>query len=1179
VTPSRSSACASLVPCSPGRRAALVVGIAALVASALTGCPDGPPPPDGVVDAGVDDVTIIRFDAGPAADPVDDDVVDAGPVNSVVVVTSLTPANGPLVGSNRVIIEGDNFAPDSRAFFAGVEATNCLVLTARRFSCAVPAGAEAGPVDVRVENELGIGELEGGYTYFSPVTVTSLSPTVGSSDGGTAITLLGVSFNPEMIVLVGGRQVVGLLVDEDGTRATAVTPPGAAGRVDVVALDAFGRSTLPLAFTYEAPLTVDAVVPAIAAPGDVVEVRGRGFAARGGDETAVAVEGAAAARDNLIDDTRMRVVVPAVGAGSSDVAVSRGGDGATLVDGLVVLGPPTGTFAVTAAAPGRGDLDGGDVVTIVGEGFADAVDAVVGVTFGGVAAGAITVVDDRRLTATAPPGAPGAVDIVVIRTSGASATLAAGFVYFGALEVVGVAPPFTDVVGGTTITVNGNGFVDGVQVVIGGVACLDVVVSNPTQLSCTAPAGAAGPVDVVVTSPDGQVARGPGAFQFEDAPSVLGVSPARGGYTGDVVVTVIGTGFARLQRLATTTTPLLVLFGGVPGDPRELEVLSDNLLRCRTPLTATGVLDVTVGLVAVSVDANGTPTVTVDPAASAVATRAFTAFDPTSVLGGTRGGPIDGAVYVTALDAITGLPVPNMLAFTGSGGTPTAADITHFPFGQATLSGPDIVGPQTVSIVGDGYEHSTLVDVNASEITLYLTPLGGGGGGGGGGGEPPPPAEIRGRVFGFAKEFFDPAALGPDEIAVAFVSTTTRDEFSANPPPGGNPNVFEEGGDFHIANARPGRLALVALAGIFNLTTSEFRVRQMGIRREVFAQRGVTLVDQDIELTIPLDRVVDVALPDAPLDAEIEDIRAQFGNGPDITRVVPFLQLGGEGAFVYTNAIDGDRNHALDEMADVPGEMFTFVAGAYSTTGRNLTTDQGTASLGANSVVVQGSGTDWDATDFTGQPLVLGKIFVAELPDGGRFASDILGVVGQTLNLRDRAPVTARNVAYHIGEAGFPSSEVIQDGVGDLRGGVTIQPVLGIPDVVSPLENGVLEQRTLRWRPAPGQQPTIHTMYVYEPFDFAQVWSFYIDGTRTKVPVPVVPTVAEFLPVLPIAEQELPEEFIPPSDLYVGLLAWQHEAVFVPGLAYDSWSYLDIGARGRRAWTTNLRVFVHGRDD
>jgi hypothetical protein len=498
------------------------------------------------------------------------------------------------------------------------------------------------------------------------------------------------------------------------------------------------------------------------------------------------------------------------------------------------------------------------------------------------------------------------------------------------------------------------------------------------------------------------------------------------------------------------------------------------------------------------------------------------------------------------------------------------------------LSGPDIVGAQTVTVAADGYETSTLVDVNASEITLYLTPIRGGPPGPPGNPPPPPPpAQLRGRVFGFAKEFFDPAALGPDEIALAVVVTTGRDEFSGTPNPGANNIVFEEGGEFFLANARPGRLALVAVAGIFNLTTSEFRLRQMGVRREVFSERGVTQIDQDIELTIPLDQNIQLSLPDAPLDFEITDLNAQFENGPDITRVVPFIQFGGEGAFNFTVAIDGDRNHALEGMPKIPGEMLTFIAGAFSTTGRNLFTDVGTVSFEAGTVIVTGQGTLWGAVDpFSQEPLAIGKVFVADLPDGRRFASDILGVTGNTsLRLRDRPPVTAQNVAFHIGDAGLPSSEVIQDGVGNLRGGVTIQPVLGIPEVVSPSPSGVLENRTLRWRPAPGEQPTLHLMYVYEPFDFLQLWSFYIEGSRTKVPVPVIPDVVDFLPVLPIAEQNLPEDFVPPTDLMVGGFFWQHEAIFVPDLSYNNWSNLNLSTRGRRAWTTNVSTFVHGSDD
>ncbi len=1158
-----------------------------VVALALAGCPPQAPG-EGTTDDADAGLLVIGFDAGPLPEGTDAGPTDAGPVNSVVFVTSLTPPNGPLRGGNRVILEGENFAPESRAFFGSNEATNCLALTTRRLSCEVPAGTDAGPVVVRVENDLGVGVLEGGYTYFSPVTLLAITPSSGSSDGGTAVVLTGESFSDNMIVLLGERRVVDLVVSPDGTQAQALAPPGEPGRVDVTVIDAFGRATLPLSFTYVAPLTLESVEPAIASVGDVVEVRGRGLVDAAGNVTQFLVRGVRASVRNAIDESRVRIVVPSVTPGLVDLDASRDDVAVSLRDALVVLGPTQGTFSLLSAVPRQVDTAGGDIVTVVGEGFASELDPIAEIRVGDTSASSFAVVDDRHIAVTVPAGTVGSVDVSVRRASGAAASLSDGLAYIERLSIADVAGPGPEgagtasggtIEGGETITLSGEGFLEGMTVTLGGLPCEDVVVSSTSSLSCTTPAGAAGAVDVVVTSPDGQVVRIGDGFVFQDTLSVLGARPSRGGYTGDVVVTVSGTGFSRLQQQATPTKPLVVLFGGVPGDPREVQILSDNLLRCRTPLTQTGVLDVTVALITVETEADGTPIVVVDPAASSTAARAFTAFDPTSVLGGTRGGPIEGALYVTALDAVMGLPIPNLLVFTGTGGTPTASDITHFPFGQATLSGPDIYGPQTVTVVGDGYERSTLIDVNASEVTLYLMPISGGGGGGGGGGDPPPPAEIRGRVFGFAKEFFDPAALGPDEAAVAFVQTTTRDEFSSNPPPGGMTNVFEEGGEFYIANSRPGRLALVAIAGIFNLATREFRVKQLGVRREVFAQRGVVLTDQDIELTIPLDRVVDVSLPDAPLDFEIENIRAQFGNGPDITRVVPFIQLGGEGAFVYTSAIDGDRNHSIDEMADLPGEMLTFIAGAYSTTGRNLITDSGVASLTFNSVVVEGQGTNWDATDLFGQPLVLGKIFVANLPDGRRFASDVLGSDGQSLRLRDRAPMSASAIAYHIGDAGLPSSQVIQDGVGDLRGGVTIQPVLGIPEVISPLENGALEQRTLRWRPAPGEQPTFHQMYLYEPFALAQVWSFYLDGARTKVPVPTVPTVLEFLPSLPLAEQVLPEDFIPPDDLLVGALFWQHEAILVPGLQYDNWSYLDIGGRGRRAWTTNVRTFVHGRDD
>ena len=496
-------------------------------------------------------------------------------------------------------------------------------------------------------------------------------------------------------------------------------------------------------------------------------------------------------------------------------------------------------------------------------------------------------------------------------------------------------------------------------------------------------------------------------------------------------------------------------------------------------------------------------------------------------------------------------------------------------------------------------------------------------------------------MFGFAKEFFDPAALdesgcvsGPPakcELAFAQIQTTTRDEFSGNPPlEADSVNiVFHEGEAFFLDGTRTGRLALVAVAGIFDNNSGSFRPRQMGIRRRVFPQHGVTLDNQDIELTIDLDEDVDVSLPDAPLRAELDT--RNIGHLPTITRVVPFLQLGGEGAFNYTQAVEGKRNHALHTMPKVPGELLTFISGAYTTDGprvvdrsgpHGLVTNLGAVTLTAGSTTVTNvaAGTVWssDNNPFDGQPDVIGAIFVTTNPvDGSRFASIVAGCehpgsanaidfttcgdgpdadfnVDLELDVAPSFSSTAPQ-AYHIGDTGLPSSEVIQDGAGDLRGGITIQPVLGLPEVLSPLEDGVLVDRTLRWKAAPGQQPTIHDMFLFEPFQLSTIWEFYVDGTRTKVVVPQVPELDAILSSTPTPERICLNDptidpacaffgldtsgqkpFVPPGDMARGGMAWQHEAIFTPGLDFNSWSLLDIGSRGRRSFTTDVHVFVHG---
>jgi IPT/TIG domain-containing protein len=89
-----------------------------------------------------------------------------------------------------------------------------------------------------------------------------------------------------------------------------------------------------------------------------------------------------------------------------------------------------GVPAIASVGPASGGTAGGTTVTITGSRLAD----VTGVSFGGVAASAFTVVNDTQLTATAPAHAAGAVDVRASSAAGSSPIVAAdAFTY--------VAPP------------------------------------------------------------------------------------------------------------------------------------------------------------------------------------------------------------------------------------------------------------------------------------------------------------------------------------------------------------------------------------------------------------------------------------------------------------------------------------------------------------------------------------------------------------------------------------------------------------------------------------------------------------------------------------------------------------------------------------------------------------------
>src|SRR5437867_2702581 len=258
-------------------------------------------------------------------------------------------------------------------------------------------------------------------------TVSAISPSSGTSSGGTAVTVTGTGFAAGATVSLGGTAATNVTV-VSSTSLTATTAAHAAGVVNVVVTNSDGQSgTLTGGYTYTNPApTVSAISPSsgTSSGGTAVTVTGTGFAAG----ATVSLVGTAATNVTVVSSTSLTATTAAHAAGAVDVVVTNSdGQSGTLTGGYTYTNPaPT----VSAISPSSGTSSGGAAVTITGTGFA----AGATVSLGGTAATNVTVVSSTSLTATTAAHAAGAVDVVVTNSDGQSGTLTGGYTYINSAQ-------------------------------------------------------------------------------------------------------------------------------------------------------------------------------------------------------------------------------------------------------------------------------------------------------------------------------------------------------------------------------------------------------------------------------------------------------------------------------------------------------------------------------------------------------------------------------------------------------------------------------------------------------------------------------------------------------------------------------------------------------------------------
>lgn len=266
-------------------------------------------------------------------------------------VTSVSPSTGPLAGGVLVTITGRDFQPGAVAAFGGVNAQSTVYVSSTHLQAVTPPRSTTGNVAVRVTNTDGrSGSRSNAFTYANPTpTVTSVTPSGGTTAGGTNVTIIGTNFFAGTTVTFGGTSATDVIV-VNSTTLLARTPARPAGTVDVRVRSASGQqATRSNAFTYRAPAVVTGISPnsGAASGGTLVTITGSGFTAG----STVTFGGVPATNVNVVNATRITARTPARSVGTVVVQVLS-------PEAVLATGTPTFTYTAT---PPAGQITAGTV--------------------------------------------------------------------------------------------------------------------------------------------------------------------------------------------------------------------------------------------------------------------------------------------------------------------------------------------------------------------------------------------------------------------------------------------------------------------------------------------------------------------------------------------------------------------------------------------------------------------------------------------------------------------------------------------------------------------------------------------------------------------------------------------------------------------------------------------------
>ncbi len=847
-------------------------------------------------------------------------------------ITGVTPDKGPVEGGTRIHITGTGFVTGTIVLLGQVKGIQPVVENSHSISVTTPPH-NPGTVDIRlVTPDYHMVTMRDAFTYWAKIEIKKVTPDVLPTAGGVPITIQGKGFTTGCLLFVGGRRSPKYMAMSP-EQLTAIVPDNAPGPASVVVSCPSGEGHKRNAVRYVAPATIRGCTPLkVTGTGTkdaCVLVQGQGF----DDVTTASIDGEGVRMDRQ-DPGMLRLCfdVDKLAPGSHTVTLVGPGGRVSMQSCFVsVAGSTPQKTSIVAVIPNHGSVGSHQRASVIFSGPGK-YHASPSISFGSQSAMVLRWDPTQQSALVKVPVSQqaGPVDVSA-RLPDGECRLAGGYTYDSVPVVTSITPVSGPVEGNTNVTLSGTGLGHVDEVRFGPLPGVLKLV-GATKVVVSTPRGAPGPVDIRVHTSDGHELSLAKAFAFfKPGRALSAVYPASGATCGGAHIHVYGAGFTRDTRF---------FFGSNRAMPAGEGAITPSMASLVLPPNDVGPVDVTVKW----------------PDHKTLTRRnGFVYFDPTSYYGGTWGEPIEQVVNVVVKENRHGKRIPNAFVMLGDKPWAGLQGYTNSD-GMLTIWNEGLRGPVAITAAKQGYSASSLVGVDAENITLFLTPHTIESGGGGNTGKPVPHGIITGRVTGISKGILAPPgdcatatldkgiqcvpcqpakgcanpdftcadALGTGWYCIKKCASNSdcpdgyacygiKYQLSACLPAHGTPvircypapssgrwGISDPGPGFLVqsngafgVSTRPGDIAVYCVGGF--MKDGHFQPLAMGVARHVAVQPGQLVAGVEVPLNIPLDRTLNLRVLDLP------DATGQ----PMLDTADYYLHLGSDGAIAFWPEITG----------------------------------------------------------------------------------------------------------------------------------------------------------------------------------------------------------------------------------------------------------------------------------